>query len=61
MTDASKAVGVVSKLISDQERQGFIDEIVLQQDIIRKKHKSSNRRATKCSLAEARRNKLSID
>ena len=61
VTDASKAVGVVSKLISDQERQGFIDEVGRQQDIIRKKHKSSSRRATKCSLAEARRNKLSVD
>ena len=61
VTDASKAVGVVSKLISDQERQSFIDEVGRQQDMIRQNHKNSSRQATKCSLVEARRNKLQID
>ena len=61
VTDASTAVGVVSKLISDQERQGLIDEIGQQQDFIRKRHQSSSRKATKCPLSEARRNKLCID
>ena len=61
VTDASKAVGVVGKLVSEQQHKGFIDEVGRQQDIIRKQHKGSNRRATKCSLEEARRNKFQID
>ena len=60
VTDASQAVGVVGKLISDTERENFVKEVNDEYQLIRTRHKAGGRKARKCSLEEARRNKFQI-
>jgi 5-methyltetrahydrofolate--homocysteine methyltransferase len=61
VVDASRAVGVVSKLLSKTESQAFAAGISSEYEVIRDKH--AGRRATRRlqPLAEARRNGWTID
>jgi 5-methyltetrahydrofolate--homocysteine methyltransferase len=61
VADASQAVGVVGKLISDKKREKFVNEINDEYQLIRTKHKAGGRRARKCSLEDARKNKFQIN
>ena len=58
---ASKAVGVVSKLLSETSRDDYIAQISGEYEEARSRHAQSGRRAQRQSLAGARRNKAPID
>jgi 5-methyltetrahydrofolate--homocysteine methyltransferase len=60
VADASKAVGVVSRLIGD-DKQSFIDDVATQYQDIRTLREQQTRTARRVSLAEARRNRHAID
>ena len=60
VADASLAVGVVGKLISDTERENFVKEVNDEYQLIRTRHKAGGRKARKCSLEDARKNKFQI-
>jgi 5-methyltetrahydrofolate--homocysteine methyltransferase len=61
VVDASRAVGVVSKLLSDNSRESFAAEVAGEYAALREKH--AGRRAVKRlrSLEEARRNRYPVD
>lgn len=59
--DASRAVGVLSKLLSADHSDGFTNEIVDKYQNVREKHAASRSEKTLISLAEARKNKLNTD
>ena len=61
VNDASKAVGVVSNLLSDTARDGFVAQISAEYEEARILHSQSGRRAKRQTLAGARRNKAPID
>ncbi|MEC7242755.1 MAG: methionine synthase, partial [Myxococcota bacterium] len=58
--DASKAVGVASKLLSNEARNGYMKEISSNYDAMRTRHSASKRR-DRLPLAQARENRLKID
>jgi len=58
--DASRAVGVVSKLIGKQRRQ-FVSQVDAEYRAIREQRAAQRRSARRASLAEARANRLPID
>ena len=59
--DASRSVGVASKLLSDTQKEGFVAEILEEYDAIRDKHANTDRTKTLVSIAEARANKIDVD
>jgi 5-methyltetrahydrofolate--homocysteine methyltransferase len=59
--DASKSVGVVSNLLSSENRQKFTERIRNDYDKIRQSHLSQRSAKKYISLAEARKNKLKVD
>ncbi len=59
--DASRAVGVVSKLLSETERTGYVGEIRSEYAKVRKAHLRSEAAKRRITLAAARANKFSID
>jgi 5-methyltetrahydrofolate--homocysteine methyltransferase len=61
VNDASKAVGVVSKLLSDTARDEFVAQIGIEYEEARTRHAQSGRRAKRQNLAASRRNKAPID
>jgi 5-methyltetrahydrofolate--homocysteine methyltransferase len=61
VTDASRAVGVVSNLLSADNRGGFIDAIRAEYARIAAAHVRGEAEKQRLSLAQARRNKYSID
>jgi len=61
VNDASKAVGVVSNLLSDTSRDEFVAQIGIDYEDARLRHTQSGRRAKRQNLAGARRNKAPID
>ncbi len=61
VNDASKAVGVVSNLLSDTSRDEFIAQVGSDYEDARVRHAQSGRRAKRQNLAGARRNKPPID
>ena len=61
VNDASKAVGVVSKLLSDTLRDEFIAQVGSDYEDARIRHAQSGRRAKRQNLSGARRNKAPID
>ena len=61
ISDASKAVGVVSRLLSADQRDVLADEIAAEYTKIRIAHAHSDRRAKRQTLAAARANKLAVD
>jgi len=55
VNDASKAVGVVSKLLSDTARDEFVAQIGIEYEEARTRHAQSGRRAKRQNLAASRR------
>jgi len=60
VSDASRAVGVVSKLLSE-ERQTYLDEISENYQKVSASHKRGRGQKSRVSLKDARRNKYAID
>ena len=59
--DASRAVGVASALLSEDQRDGFVAGVKAEYDAIRT-HRAASGKATRLvSLAEARANRLQVD
>ena len=60
VADASRAVGVASALLSDQKREGFVQEARETQQKLRERHEAGDDRPVE-SLAEARRRRFSAE
>jgi len=61
VNDASKAVGVVSNLLSQTARDEFVAQIGVDYEEARTRHAQSGRRAKRQNLAACRRNKAPTD
>ena len=59
--DASRAVGVASALLSDDQRDGFVAGVKAEYDAIRTHRASSGKSTRLVPIAEARANRLSVD
>ncbi|MBN4016193.1 methionine synthase [Rhodospirillaceae bacterium AH-315-P19] len=59
--DASRAVGVVSRLMSATRRDAFVAEIKTEYDTLRARHQAKGERGVGLSLDEARKAKFQID
>jgi len=59
--DASRSVGVVSSLLSENQKEGFAKQINEKYAALREKHEASKSEGKYLSLEEARKNKLEID
>ncbi|HMV21264.1 MAG TPA: methionine synthase [Rhodocyclaceae bacterium] len=55
--DASRAVGVATKLLSAEQRAGYVDEVATEYEALRAEH-AGRKGATLVSLAEARANRF---
>jgi 5-methyltetrahydrofolate--homocysteine methyltransferase len=61
VTDASRAVGVVSNLLSETDRDGYIDGIRREYTKVRETHLKSEASKRRITLAAARENRFRID
>jgi 5-methyltetrahydrofolate--homocysteine methyltransferase len=61
VTDASRAVGVMSSLISESDRAGYVENVRAEYVKIREAHARSEAKKTRLSLAAARENRFKID
>nr|HPG89741.1 vitamin B12 dependent-methionine synthase activation domain-containing protein [Hyphomicrobium sp.] len=59
--DASRAVGVVSNLLSETERSPYIDGIKAEYTKVRAAHLANEQKKQRITLAAARQNKFAID
>ena len=59
--DASRAVGVVSKLLSHEDRGGYVADIRAEYDKVRQTHLANEAKKQRITLAQARANKFEID
>ena len=61
VTDASRAVGVVSKLLSETDSKPFVSGVVEEYEAVRAAHLAGELRKKRISLADARANKQTYD
>ena len=61
VTDASRAVGVVSNLLSEERREPYIAEIRSDYTRVREAHERNAAKKARITLADARANKVAID
>ena len=61
VTDASRAVGVVSTLLSEKNRNGYVDGIRAEYVKVREAHVKNERSKRRITLAAARQNRLKLD
>jgi len=61
VTDASRAVGVVSKLLSDTERQPYLRELRQEYDKARTAYLAGENKKQRITITQARANRQSID
>ncbi len=61
VTDASRAVGVVSNLLSDDERPAYVAQIKEDYARVAEAHAKGRKTQVRASLADARANKFAID
>ena len=61
VTDASRAVGVVSSLLSKTQRDGYIDSIRSEYSEVAERHERAERAKARLPLAAARANAMQID
>ncbi|MDQ7091860.1 MAG: methionine synthase [Methylococcales bacterium] len=61
VTDASRSVGVVSKLLSDTLKDGYVDQIRSDYDKVRERHKGRKAAIKQHNLTAARENKHKIN
>ncbi len=59
--DASRAVGVASKLLSDSRRDPFVDQVKNEYAVIRDERSGQEPSERRITLAEARANRLALD
>jgi 5-methyltetrahydrofolate--homocysteine methyltransferase len=59
--DASRSVGVVSSLLSENQKEDFVKQVNGKYAALREKHENSKSEGKYLSLDEARKNKLEID
>lgn len=59
--DASRCVGVVSALLSDTQRQGFVEQTQQEYEHLRQRHYGRQQEAQFVPIAEARQHKFAID
>jgi 5-methyltetrahydrofolate--homocysteine methyltransferase len=59
--DASRAVGVVSKLLSETDRDGYVADIRTEYEKVRKTHLANEAKKQRITLEAARANKFDID
>ncbi len=59
--DASRAVGVASKLLNPEAKKEYIKEIKLEYQDVRERHKNKSHQTDFISLSSARENKLSLN
>ena len=59
--DASKVIGVASKLLSQSEKAGFVKEIETEYESLRQKHLSNKKDKVYITLEKARKNKFQPD
>jgi len=59
--DASRAVGVATKLVSPTLRSGFAAEVREEYDRLSAQHASGGERSARAGLSEARENRLALD
>jgi 5-methyltetrahydrofolate--homocysteine methyltransferase len=61
VTDASRAVGVMSSLISEREREGYVEMVRGEYVKVREAHARSESNKTRLPLAAARENRFKFD
>jgi 5-methyltetrahydrofolate--homocysteine methyltransferase len=61
VTDASRAVGVASSLLSKTQKPGFVADIRREYEEIARNHAAQRAPGRRLSIAEARANKLKLD
>ncbi|MFQ5562132.1 MAG: methionine synthase [Parvularculaceae bacterium] len=61
VTDASRAVGVASALVSEEKRAPYLTGVAEDYDRIRQSHAKGKSRAARIALHDARKNKTPID
>ncbi len=61
VVDASRAVGVASQLLSDEQREGFAAGVAAEYDAIRVSREGHTGRKDLATLADARANRLKLD
>jgi 5-methyltetrahydrofolate--homocysteine methyltransferase len=61
VTDASRAVGVVSSLLSDQQREGYIANTRAEYVKVREAHLRNEASKNRITIAEARANRFKVD
>ncbi|MEM7675161.1 MAG: vitamin B12 dependent-methionine synthase activation domain-containing protein, partial [Myxococcota bacterium] len=61
VTDASRAVGVVGSLLSDTQRDPYVEQVRTEYEQVRAQHKGKKERVARLSIADARANRTSID
>ncbi len=61
VTDASRAVGVASKLLSKEQRSGYLSDISTEYSAIKTKFEKGKGKSPRLSLQDARANGLKID
>lgn len=61
VTDASRAVGVVSRLLSNTQRDGFVEDIRSEYNEVAERHERAERAKQRLPLAAARANAMKID
>jgi 5-methyltetrahydrofolate--homocysteine methyltransferase len=61
VTDASRAVGVVSSLLSETDRGGYVEGVRAEYAKVREAHAKGEANKKRITIAEARANKLQID
>lgn len=61
VTDASRAVGVASKLLSDTLKDGFVDDVKAEYEEVRAAHERGQSKKKRQAFADAQSNALKID
>ncbi|MCA9865829.1 MAG: methionine synthase [Anaerolineae bacterium] len=61
VVDASRAVGVATQLLSDEQRDGFVAEVAAEYAALRESREGRTGRKQLATLAEARANRLQLD
>ncbi|KJG16639.1 methionine synthase [Photobacterium angustum] len=61
VSNASRAVGVCSALLSDEQKPAFVERLSQEYDVVREQHERKKPRTAPISLEEARANAVDID
>ena len=61
VTDASRSVGVVGSLLSDTQRDPYVEKVRVEYEGVREQHKGKKQRVPRVTIAQARANRADID